>query len=443
MNAILTDLTMFGVFLLLGMVVREVVKPLQKIFLASSIIGGLLMLAAGPQGFGLITIPESFSGYSGAMIRFIMCALVFGTNINKEKIQSYGDYMSVCLSVYGGQMVIGLGLGALMCKIWPSLPKGWGFLAVMAFAGGHGNAAAAGGVFNETTGIADYTDLGIVMATFGIIAAMTAGMLVVNIGVRRGWSTFVKEVKKKPDWYYGGLLPEAEQKSTGTQKTTSSSVNAIALQFAFILASMWIGERIADVLVTFVPFLKSVSTLAWDTLGGVVGWEFFKIVHLDKYVDKKTVNQLSGLALEILLLGSMATLNLTVLVNNIVPIVAMSVIICALTCIWPLFMAKMVCREQWFEKALMIIGQSTGATPTGLALVRSADPNGEACAPEAHGVWSGLFFWTAFFTTMFPPFLAVGNDGPVYIAGAIMFAIAVFMGFVVFRRIKLKEERAE
>ena len=38
MNAILTDLTVLGVFLLIGMVIRQIVKPLQKIFLASSII---------------------------------------------------------------------------------------------------------------------------------------------------------------------------------------------------------------------------------------------------------------------------------------------------------------------------------------------------------------------------------------------------------------------
>lgn len=443
MSAILTDLTVLGVFLLLGMVIRQIVKPLQKIFLASSIIGGLLLLALGPQCLNLVAVPESFSGYSGAMIRFIMCALVFGTDINRSKLESYGDYMMVVHSVYGWQMALGLGLGAIMCKIWPTLPEGWGFLAVQAFYGGHGTAAAAGGVFQEATGLADYTDLGIVLATFGIIAAMTMGMVVVNIGVRRGWATFVKDVDKKPDWYYGGVLPESEQKSIGTQKTTSNSVNAIALQLAFILASMWIGERIGELFVHFIPVLSGVSKLAWDTLGGLVGWYFFKLVKMDKYVDKKTVNQLSGVALEILLVGAMATLNLTVLVNNIVPIVIMSIIICVLTCIWPLFMAKMTCKEQWFEKALMIIGQSTGATPTGMALVRAVDPNGEACSPEAHGVYSGIFFWTAFFTSLCPPLVAAGNDMPVYIAGIIQFVVPVIIGFLIFRPLMLKARKKE
>ena len=443
MNEILTDLTVLGVFLLIGLVVREIVKPLQKIFLASSIIGGLLLLALGPQVLNLVEVPDSFSGYSGAMIRFIMCALVFGTNISKEKLVSYGDYMMVVHSVYGWQMALGLGLGALFCQIWPSLPEGWGFLAVQAFYGGHGTSAAAGGVFQEVTGSSDYTDLGIVMATFGIIAAMTMGMVVVNIGVRKGWATYVKEVSKKPAWYYGGVLPKEEQKSIGTQKTNANSVNAVALQLGFVLASMWIGERIGDLFVMIFPVLSGVSTLAWDTVGGLVGWYFFKLVRLDRYVDKQTVNQLSGVALEILLVGAMATLNLTVLITNIVPIVIMSLIICILTCIWPLFMARMTCKEEWFEKALMIIGQSTGATPTGMALVRAADPNGDSCAPEAHGVYSGLFFWTAFFTSLCPPLVAVGNDMPVYIAGIIQFVIPVIIGFFIFRPIMLRARKKE
>lgn len=441
MNAILTDLTWFGLFLIIGLVVREIVKPLQKIFLSASIIGGLILLALGPQVLNVVAIPESFSGYSGAMIRFIMCALVFGTNISKKKLQSYGDYMMVVHSVYGFQMALGLLIGALCCLVWTTLPTGWGFLAVQAFYGGHGTATAAGTAFADASGLTDYTDLGIVMATFGIIIAMTVGMVVVNYGVRKGWGTFVHEVQKQPKHFYGGILPENEQTSIGKQLTTSTSINALALQFAFVLVSMWIGEKVGGLIVMGVPVLKSVSTLAWDTLGGVIGWYLCKFVKLDRFVDKKTVNQLSGLALEILLVGSMATLNLTVLAANIVPIVIMTVIICGLTIVWTLFMAKMTCREQWFEKALMIIGQSTGATPTGMALVRAADPNSEACSPEAHGVYSGIFFWTAFFSSLCPPMLAVGNFMPTYIAGIVQFVIPVIVGFMIFRPLMLRERR--
>ena len=91
----------------------------------------------------------------------------------------------------------------------------------------------------------------------------------------------------------------------------------------------------------------------------------------------------------------------------------------------------------------MIIGQSTGATPTGMALVRAVDPTGEACSPEAHGIYSGIFFWTAFFTSLVPPLVAVGNDMPVYIAGIVQFVIPVAIGFLIFRPLMLKARKKE
>ena len=46
---LLDMLMMICMFMLLGWGVREIVKPLQKLFLPASLIGGLLMLACGQQ----------------------------------------------------------------------------------------------------------------------------------------------------------------------------------------------------------------------------------------------------------------------------------------------------------------------------------------------------------------------------------------------------------
>lgn len=440
-GALLTDLTVLGVFLLIGFMVRERIRPLQRIFLASSIIGGVILLILGPQLLHLVPVPQTFSKYSGALIRFIMCALVFG-GISKDKLLSYADYMMVVLSVYGMQTFIGIALGIMTSSIWSTLPEGWGFLAVQSFYGGHGTASAAGAVFKGVTQINDYIDLGIVMSTFGIIIAMTIGMVVVNYGVRKGWATFVKEVAKQPPTFYGGLLPNSEQKAIGTQKVTSSSINALALQLGFVLASMWIGEFVGRMVAWAFPVLKAVSAIAWDTLGGILGWYFFDLIGMTKFVDKKTIGQLSGLALEILLLGAMSTLNLTVLANNIIPILIMTFVVCGLTIFWALFMARMTCKDQWFEKAIMIVGQSTGATPTGMALVRAVDPDGHACSPEAHGIYSGVTFWTYFFTSLFPLMLIQGNYQVPFAVGVVLFLVPVAIGFLVFRPIMLRSRNS-
>lgn len=55
------DMLILAVFMLLGFFVREYVKPLQKLFLPLSLIGGVLLLVLGPQIAGVIEVPESYS----------------------------------------------------------------------------------------------------------------------------------------------------------------------------------------------------------------------------------------------------------------------------------------------------------------------------------------------------------------------------------------------
>ena len=62
----LSDMLLLSVFMLIGFFVREKVKPLQKLFLPSSLIGGLILLILGPQLLNVIAVPESFSGLPSA-----------------------------------------------------------------------------------------------------------------------------------------------------------------------------------------------------------------------------------------------------------------------------------------------------------------------------------------------------------------------------------------
>ena len=48
--------------------------------------------------------------------------------------------------------------------------------------------------------------VGMVLSTLGLIVAMLVGMIMVNFGIRKGWGTYVKEPKKQPDYFYGGVF---------------------------------------------------------------------------------------------------------------------------------------------------------------------------------------------------------------------------------------------
>lgn len=335
--SLFSDMILIGVFMLAGFFVREIVKPIQKLFLPASLIGGLLALILGQQMLGLVEIPESFSKFSNVLIAPIMAALLFGVTINRKKVVGYLDYICVEQEIYGMQMAVGAALGALLAVLWPGLPKGWGTMGVFAFQGGHGNAGAAGQTY-ENLGIPENLSVGMVLATFGLIMAMLVGMIVVNIGVRKGWTKFVKDAQKQPDWYYGGVLPEKKRSSIG--------INHLALQGGWLLAAVYAGRLLIKAVGLVWPGVSVLPTVIQGILGGAIIWNLAKAVKLDRYIDVKTIKHVSGFLLEVVVLTAMATLDIELISTYIVPIVIYTAICCALT----LAMSLGFCKEEWFEK---------------------------------------------------------------------------------------------
>ena len=95
---------LLAVFMLMGFFIREYIKPLQKLFLPASLIGGLLILLLGQQVLGVVTVPDSYSGIPNVLIDIVMASLVFGVSFNRDKIFSYLDYVCVPMTAYGLQM---------------------------------------------------------------------------------------------------------------------------------------------------------------------------------------------------------------------------------------------------------------------------------------------------------------------------------------------------
>lgn len=260
-----------------------------------------------------------------------------------KKIVGFLDYICVEQAIYGMQMCLGAGLGAALALLWPGLPLGWGSMGVFAFQGGHGNAGAAGQTYTEL-GIPENLSIGMVLATFGLIVAMLAGMIMVNVGVRRGWSKFVRDPQKQPSWYYGGAIV----------------------------------------------------------------WNAARLVKLEHFIDVKFIHQMSGFLLEVVVLTAMATLDLELISTFIIPIVVYTLICSSVTLMIAFGGCKLFCREEWFEKALMAYGVGTGNTATGLALVRAVDPDSQSSAPDNHGVYSAVMCWKEAFAGLVPVWMMTG-----------------------------------
>lgn len=388
--SLFADLQKLALFLLAGYLLREFVRPLQKLYLPSAVLGGAIALIGGQQVLGLWEVPAVFSTFSGTLIVLIMTCLVWGVKIDKKRVAGYVDYICFLNVMRFAQIGVGALTGILLRKVWTELPVGWGTMAVSAYFGGHGTVASYAGVFESLGYGTDYAGIGMVMATLGLLAAVVVGMIFVNIYVRKGEAKYVKNEAGLGAYEERRLIPKEKRGSLGTIKVPGGSINALAFQLAMLLVVAWFGKNVLKLLGVYVwSGFGKLPNMMYGIVGAVIIWPIMSKLKLEDYVDRKTCNQISGCALEILICGSIATMDLQIVTKLFMPIMIQFIIMVSLTAFICFWYNKRIAEDEWLEKSLFVFGQSTGATPTGLALVRAVDPDAQSCAAEAHAVQSG------------------------------------------------------
>ncbi|WP_349687739.1 sodium/glutamate symporter [Acidaminococcus sp. DS4831] len=396
--SIFNDMVLLGIFLLLGFIIREFCKPIQKLFIPASVVGGVIALIIGPQVLHLVDVPKSFASMSGVLINLVMTAIVFGVTIDKSKIRNYVDFTMYIATTYGIQMTVGMILSIVFCNIWTELPKGWGIMGLFGFWGGHGTVGAAGAVFQEL-GVKDNLGLGMILATIGVVCGIVVGMILVNYGVRKGYANYIeKEESALGLSFFGGILPIDKQVAIGKEKVSSVGINNVALQLAFLLSCLFIGNYLMKFIKIGIPTLAKMPNIINGMVGGMIVWPIMKKFKIEGYVDSKTIKNLSGLALEFIILSAVATTNLNLVTKFALPIIIYTLIMIGLMVLCALFLAKKYFKNDWYEKSLIAFGENTGNLSTGLALVRCVDPESKSSAYDACGI--GTTLWAPVYGVM-------------------------------------------
>lgn len=429
------ELVLLFIFLLIGAVLRNVIKPLRSLYLPSGLIGGAIALILGPQVLGVITIPENWPSMASPMINIVLTTTLFGIAISKEKMKSYAGAISANLTSYFSQLAVGVVAAIGLQKIWTGLPRQWGVMTVFTYWGGHGAATSSGTLFEEL-GVDGMLSIGLILATLGLVIAMLAGMVWVNIGVRKGWAPALDQGKKGQGGRKNDYIPEQEQKSLGKARMASDSINGLALQMCFVFLSMWLGGLIFGGLAKAIPATKDIPSLLYGIVGAIIVWTVMRKTGTDKYADKVAVDNIGGVALEICICSATATLDLNFFATYLIPIlIHMAIIIVLMSVLCMVFMRRWF-GENWFPLALMFYGAGLGSTPSGLALARCVDPDVKTESWEAFGVSQGCFVpFTSTFVAIWPV-IAVKN---LWILVGI--GVAVTVVTVVFNEILLKKKK--
>lgn len=427
---------LFGLLLIAGVIIRELIPPLQKALLPASLIGGFLGLILGQQVLGVVEIPTSFADISSYGMRIIMTCVPIGVGVTAKKLFQHLDFTFTNMTLYGFQMIFGLLLGDLFCRLWPGLPEGWGLLGVAAYFGSHGNVPVVADIVDPGS-TAGYMSIGMVLATLGILFAMIPGMVVANYGARHGWTAFTHDLSKQPKYFYRGALPDDQREPIGKTIVNPSNVTGIAFQLGILAVCYKFGEIIFQLLTMVVLILGRVSPMLYGLVGGLILWPVMKATKLDRFVDKATITSISNLTLEMIILGACATVQLDIVSQFFLPLFLHALVFCGLTGVFAFFWMKKIGHPQWFEKFLMIYGMCTGSNPQGFALVRAVDPNNQSCIYEALGVYNAVFFWN-FIILPFAATAVLYNRVPIYIAGVLLMCTFI-LGSILFAAEKKKE----
>ena len=399
MNAVVI-FTILSLLLVVGKILRVRIPFLQRLYLPSSVIGGILGLAVvtalGKHAPADVT--GGMRAIPGFMINVIFATLFLGAAAPKLGTVIRFAFPQLCLGqiIAWGQYVVGLGLAGFVFTRWCGVPAAFGNLLEIGFEGGHGTVGGMAEAFTAF-GWEDGIALGYTVATVGMIIGIVLGMALIQWAHRRG---FVKEVRAFGDRTLHerrGIHRAEERPSAGRQTVICDSIDSLAWHVAIVGVACLIGWGLRQL----IP-MKGFPLFPLCMIGGVLLQLAAKYLKIDLLVDRVQMERISGAALDFLVVSAVATIRLEVVMANWVPLV----ILCAAGTAWTvacvMFLAPRIFRDAWFERAIAEFGQASGVTATGLMLLRTVDPENKTPAAMSFGYkqlihepFMGGGLWTA------------------------------------------------
>lgn len=387
-----------GMALVVAMVIRRYVPVLGRMYLPASVIAGFFMLLAGPQVLGAVTggwslIPaealDVMARLPGLMINVVFAAIMIGKSLPKVKqiwVES-APHVILGSAFSFGQFALGAFAVVFILTPFFGLPDVAGALLEMSFAGGHGTIAGMGGLL-EDAGAGDMIDVGLGLATISMITGVVGGSLIVNYGIR---SPRIRVARTTVTAGTGPTtLQEVRPNAGDSDPAGDVGLGSISRSFGAIMIAITIGIVILNLLRWISNALgsdvfDSFPLFPFTVIGGFLVQLALTVTKREHLVERRTVNDIAGLALDILIAAAIGTLSLAALGANVPALVIFTVIALAWSVWGMLWLGPRIHPVDWFEHAIADYGQSQGNVATGFVLADMVDPEQKTTAAPAYG----------------------------------------------------------
>lgn len=446
-----------AILLAIAVGIRRSIPLLGTLFIPASVIAGLIGFALLQVAFWAlqseqaVELAAEWKSWPGALIAVVFAGMLLGrpSSSASDSLARAGRQGLMVWIIVLGQTAIGLLVTWLIIRPIFGVPDAFGMLIETGFAGGHGTAAAMGQVFaSEQVKLDGGLDLGVMMATVGLVYGIISGVFWVNVGVRRGWTSkdaagFSTASKESPN-------DVTESTSIGTAVVKPDLIDPLLLQAIWLtlaiavgLCLQWSVGSIAGLIEQYFlagsadpafadrtsasAIVSSFPLFIYTLFGGWAVRIALTKIGSGKLIDSMTIGRITSAAMDVLVVAAIASLNVTAVSGQLA---GLMILILAAS-IWTAFCLawlspRILPAEHWFELGLINYGMSTGTTATGFVLLKLVDPNLKSGAAEDYALAAPLSspFIGGGMITIGLPILVLGIV-PLPVVIAVLFAILI------------------
>ncbi|MFZ9951334.1 MAG: sodium/glutamate symporter [Vulcanococcus sp.] len=347
-----------------------------------ALVAGLIGLLVAPDG-PLPLLPEHLMELWGDL-PLVLLTLVFGSLMLGKPLPKLGGLwrpvsgqVSLALVLAFGQYVVG-GLAVLLVlQPWLGVSPVMACLIEVAYEGGHGSAAAMGPSY-AALGFPGGQDLGLAMATVGLLSSTLVGGVVVVLARQRGWL-----LSQSNGAATGASSPGASADPAGPRQPPQPAWAAWAVNLALVGIAVLIGVALLQLLRLGTDALgggvaevgQSLPVFPLAIIGSLLVRWLLERTGRSAWASGPIQSEIGTLSADLLITSATACLNLALLAADWLPLTVLA--LAGLT--WnlgvTLLLAPRLLPADWFERAVLEFGQATGVAASGLLLLRMADPD--------------------------------------------------------------------
>jgi ESS family glutamate:Na+ symporter len=403
MTALSTLALIAAAFAVLGLLVAigRAIGPalgLQRLGLPAAVLAGLLGLLLGPYGPWPV-MPAPIEAL-WARLPTVLLTLVFGTLLLGRPLPAIGQLWRPAaaqtllgLTLGFGQYLVGALAVLLVLGPWLGVNPLMACLIEVGFEGGHGSAAVLGPIYADL-GFSEGADLGLAMATVGLLSSTLLGGALVVLAQRRGWlmvhlPVVAEAVAEAPLAHQPSCpLPEPQDgqppAGPGTWLVNLGLVGvAVAVGVGLLAALEWAAEPLQG---TWRTVIDALPVYPLALAGSLLVRLALERSGRTALVQASQQERIGGIATDLLIAAAMAGLDLPQLARSWLPLSVLTVAGLGWNLLVVLVLARRILPIDWFERAVIEFGQATGVAASGLLLLGMADPDNRSGALPAFSV---------------------------------------------------------